>query len=76
MVEYVEEVLEESFEADLVKDMLSLITVFSAKLYGQRSKKNRKKSIKERYKKIAESEEFKQAYDGKSIGEVMEIEGM
>ena len=28
------------------------------------------------YKKIAESEEFKQAYDGKSIGEVMEIEGM
>jgi len=76
VVEYVEEVLEESFEADLVKDMLSLITVFSAKLYGQRSKKNRKKSIKERYKKIAESEEFKQAYVGKSIGEVMEIEGM
>lgn len=69
-------ILEESFEANLVKDMLSLITVFSAKLYGQRSKKNRKKSIKERYKKIAESEEFKQAYDGKSIGEVMEIEGM
>ena len=40
------------------------------------NEKNRKKSIKERYKKIAESEEFKQAYDGKSIGEVMEIEGM
>lgn len=45
VVEYVEEVLEESFEADLVKDMLSLITVFSAKLYGQRSKKNRKKKL-------------------------------
>lgn len=45
VVEYVEEVLEESFEADLVKDMLSLITVFSAKLYGQRSKKNRKKNL-------------------------------
>ena len=43
MVEYIEEVLEESFEADLVKDMLSLITVFSAKLHRQRRKKNRKK---------------------------------
>jgi len=38
----VEEVLNDSFEAELVKDMLSVITVFSAKLYGQRSKKNRK----------------------------------
>lgn len=32
-----------SFEADLVKDMLSLIAVFSAKLYSQRGKDNRKK---------------------------------
>lgn len=43
VVEYVEEGQEESFESELVKDMLSLITVFSAKLYGQRSKKKRKK---------------------------------
>ena len=33
-----------------------------------------KRSIKERYKKIAESKEFKEAYEGKSIGEVMKIE--
>jgi hypothetical protein len=32
--------------------------------------------IRDRYKKIAESEEFKQAYVGKPIGELMEIEGM
>lgn len=73
-VEYVEEVLNDSFEAELVKDMLSLITVFSAKLYGQRSKRNRKVSIKERYQRIAETDEFKKAYDGMSIGETMEIE--
>lgn len=42
-VEYVESVLSESFEADLVKDMLSLIAVFSAKLYSKRGKENRKK---------------------------------
>lgn len=47
-VEYVEEVLNDSFEAELVKDMLSLITVFSAKLYGQRSKHNRTANIKDR----------------------------
>lgn len=34
----------------------------------------KKRSIKERYKKIAESKEFKEAYEGKSLGEVMEIE--
>ena len=42
-VEYVESVLSESFEADLVKDMLSLIAVFYAKLYSKRGKENRKK---------------------------------
>lgn len=46
-------------------------------VYGQRSKKNRKKkSIKERYERIAKSQEFKDAYENKSIGEIMEIEGM
>ena len=33
----------------------------------------KKRSIKERYKKITESKEFKEAYEGKSLGEVMEI---
>lgn len=42
-VEYTDTVLSNSFEADLVKDMLSLIAVFSAKLYSQRGKENRKK---------------------------------
>ena len=42
-VEYTESVLSESFEADLVKDMLSLLAVFSAKLYSQRGRENRKK---------------------------------
>lgn len=32
------------------------------------------KSIKERYRRIANSKEFKDAYEGKSLGEVMEIE--
>ena len=29
------------FEEELAKDVLEIITVFSAKLYGSRSKKNR-----------------------------------
>ena len=33
-----------------------------------------KRSIKERYKKIAESQWYKDAFEGKSIGEVIEIE--
>jgi putative resolvase len=33
---------ETSFEQELVTDMLELITVFSARLYGARSKKNKK----------------------------------
>lgn len=31
-----------SFEEDLAKDVLEIITVFSARLYGSRSKKNQK----------------------------------
>jgi putative resolvase len=31
-----------SFEQELVQDMIELITVFSARLYGARSKKNKK----------------------------------
>ena len=31
-----------SFEEDLAKDVLEIITVFSARLYGSRSKKNHK----------------------------------
>ena len=31
-----------SFEEDLEKDVLEIITVFSARLYGSRSKKNKK----------------------------------
>jgi len=31
-----------SFEEDLAKDVLELITVFSARLYGSRSRKNQK----------------------------------
>jgi len=34
-----EETLSKSFENELVEDMLSLITVFSAKIYGRRGKK-------------------------------------
>lgn len=31
-----------SFEEELAKDVLEILTVFSAKLYGSRSKKNKK----------------------------------
>ena len=31
-----------SFEDDLVQDVLEIITVFSARLYGARSRKNKK----------------------------------
>jgi putative resolvase len=33
---------ESSFEDDLVQDVLEIITVFSARLYGARSRKNKK----------------------------------
>ena len=31
-----------TFEEDLAKDVLEIVTVFSARLYGARSRKNRK----------------------------------
>ena len=34
--------VESSFEEDLAKDVLEIITVFSARLYGSRSRKNKK----------------------------------
>lgn len=42
-----------TFEEDLAKDVLEIITVFSARLYGSRSKKN--KDLIEAMKKAAES---------------------
>ncbi|MDJ0798634.1 MAG: IS607 family transposase [Calothrix sp. MO_167.B12] len=47
---------EKSFEYELVRDMIELVTVFSARLYGSRSRKNQKivdnmvKSIQEELK--------------------------
>jgi predicted site-specific integrase-resolvase len=41
-VECIEAVLGQSFEAELVKDMLTLMASFSAKIYGKRSANNRK----------------------------------
>ncbi len=44
-VEWVEEVLPKSYEAELVEDMLSLLSSFSARIYGKRSAENRKKKL-------------------------------
>ena len=43
-IEYLgcEEVLPKSYEAELVEDMLSLLSSFSAKIYGKRSAERRK----------------------------------
>ena len=46
---------ESSFEEDLAKDVLEIITVFSARLYGARSKKN-KKLLEGMRKAVAEAE--------------------
>jgi len=43
-VEWCEEVLPESYEAELVDDMLSLLSSFSARIYGKRSAERRKKT--------------------------------
>lgn len=45
-----------SFEAELAEDILEILTVFSARLYGSRSKKNKQllKSLAEQGDKIAE----------------------
>lgn len=34
-----------SFEKTLIQDLISIITVFSSKLYGKRSGKNKKKLL-------------------------------
>lgn len=44
-----------SFEEDLAKDVLEIITVFSARLYGSRSRKNAK--MIEAIKQAAEDNE-------------------
>ena len=41
-IEVINESEKTSFEQELVQDLISLITVFSAKLYGSRSHKNKK----------------------------------
>ena len=45
-VEWVSETLSQSFENELVEDMLSLIASFSSKIYGKRSAENRKNKKK------------------------------
>ena len=42
-VEWISETLSQTFESELVEDMLSLIASFSSKIYGKRSAENRKK---------------------------------
>lgn len=42
-VEYVEETLPKTYKAELIEDMLSLMSSFSAKIYGKRSADRRKK---------------------------------
>ena len=44
-----------SFEEDLAKDVLEIITVFSVRLYGSRSRKNQK--LLENVKKAVEQTE-------------------
>lgn len=43
-VEFIEGILNKSFENELVEDMLTLMASFSAKIYGKRSASNRKKN--------------------------------
>jgi len=42
-IEWIDEILGKSYEEELVSDMLSLMSCFSAKIYGKRSAENRKK---------------------------------
>lgn len=42
-VEVIENTLPKSYESELVEDMLSLMSSFSARIYGKRSAENRKK---------------------------------
>jgi len=43
IVEWIEDTLNKSFENELVEDMISLMSSFSAKIYGRRSHQNKKK---------------------------------
>jgi len=45
-VEWIEDVLGRSYEEELVEDMLSLMSSFSARIYGKRSAENRRKKRK------------------------------
>lgn len=45
-VEYVEQVMSEGFEQELCKDLITLMSSFSAKIYGRRSAENRRKNKK------------------------------
>ena len=47
-VEWLENVLPKSYEAELVEDMVSLMASFSAKVYGKRSAENRKRKKAEK----------------------------
>jgi len=42
-IEWIENVLPKSYEAELVEDMVSLMSSFSARVYGRRSAENRRK---------------------------------
>lgn len=42
-VEYIEETLPKTYEAELIEDMLFLMSSFGAKIYGRRSAERRKK---------------------------------
>ena len=46
-VEWSDEILGQTYEQELVSDILSLMASFSAKIYGKRSSQNRKKKEKE-----------------------------
>lgn len=45
-VEYIEQIMSKGFEQELCKDLITLMSSFSARIYGKRSAENRKKSKK------------------------------
>ena len=53
-IECMEEALPKTYEAELVEDMISLMSSFSAKIYGKRSAERRKE--KERHLKVVGAE--------------------
>jgi predicted HAD superfamily phosphohydrolase len=42
-IEWLEDVLPKSYESELVEDMVSLMSSFSARVYGKRSAENKRK---------------------------------